>query len=324
MVHAMELQKRKQRLGLSGSHQAAEESKHPKPMWRELLAKVKNPERDAQERRLWSEIEATQRKFEALQLTRRQSPLFSPEPKPQKEIKGAFDPLSAEAEKRVEDALTSTDRHKVLVMHENSNIDISGSIIRCLLPGAWLNDEVINLYMELLKEREVREPERFLRCHFFNTFFYNKLYKDKQRYDYKAVRRWTTQRKIGYLLSECDKILVPVHQDIHWCLAVINVRDRKVEYLDSLKGSDANVLKVLSQYFVDEVKDKCGQDMDVSDWEMLYPRDIPEQMNGCDCGMFMLKYADFHSRGAPLSFTQKDMDYFRKKTVWEILQLTAT
>jgi hypothetical protein len=24
----------------------------------------------------------------------------------------------------------------------------------------------------------------------------------------------------------------------------------------------------------------------------------------CDCGMFMLKYADLHSRGAPLGFTQ--------------------
>lgn len=35
--------------------------------------------------------------------------------------------------------------------------------------------QVINLYMELLKEREVQEPKKFLKCHFFNTFFYNKV-----------------------------------------------------------------------------------------------------------------------------------------------------
>lgn len=35
--------------------------------------------------------------------------------------------------------------------------------------------QVINVYMDLLKERETREPDRFLKCHFFNTFFYNKV-----------------------------------------------------------------------------------------------------------------------------------------------------
>jgi hypothetical protein len=35
--------------------------------------------------------------------------------------------------------------------------------------------QVINLYIELLKERAEREPKRFLKCHFFNTFFYRKV-----------------------------------------------------------------------------------------------------------------------------------------------------
>ncbi|KAH9318397.1 hypothetical protein KI387_020166, partial [Taxus chinensis] len=64
--------------------------------------------------------------------------------------------------------------HEVLVMHESSNIEITGRILQCLMPGAWLNDEVINLYFELLKEREKWEPKKFLKCHFFNTFFYKK------------------------------------------------------------------------------------------------------------------------------------------------------
>lgn len=91
--------------------------------------------------------------------------------------------------------------------HANSNIDITGENLQCLSPGAWLDDEVnltllslllsmmklnfwklivalcistvlvqvINLYLELLKERERREHQKFLKCHFFNTFFYKKV-----------------------------------------------------------------------------------------------------------------------------------------------------
>lgn len=34
-------------------------------------------------------------------------------------------------------------RKKILVTHEDSNIEITGELLRCLRPGAWLNDEVI-------------------------------------------------------------------------------------------------------------------------------------------------------------------------------------
>lgn len=33
-------------------------------------------------------------------------------------------------------------RRKVLVTHATSNIDITGEVLQCLTPSAWLNDEV--------------------------------------------------------------------------------------------------------------------------------------------------------------------------------------
>lgn len=239
-------------------------------------------------------------------------------------LAGVFTPLPPKAETQVKNAMMRPKWSTVLVFHKGSNIEVTGEILQCLLPGSWLNDEVINVYMELLKERESREPEKFLKCHFFNSFFYNKLFKDAQSYDYQAVRRWTTQKKLGYNLLECDKILVPVHQSVHWCLGVIDLRRQKLLYLDSLQGRDPNVLNSLARYIVDEARERGGQDLDVSKWEHVYVDDIPRQLNGCDCGMFMLKYADFHSRGASLSFTQSSMNYFRRRTAWEILQLKAT
>jgi sentrin-specific protease 1 len=36
-----------------------------------------------------------------------------------------------------------------------------------------------------------------------------------------------------------DKIIVPVHLGTHWCLAVINMRKKRVEYYDSLGGTNS-------------------------------------------------------------------------------------
>lgn len=299
------------------------------PRYKELFEETKK--RDCKLKRLELELELATTKLNALQFTKKK--LFKAKEKEEaavehkslieQALEDVFAPLNDDEEADVARALKGGNSREVLVMHENSNIEITKGLLQCLLPGGWLNDEVINLYLELLKEREKREPDKFLKCHFFNTFFYKKLYNPNTRYDYKAVRRWTTQRKIGYSLMDCDRIFVPIHKEIHWCLAIIDMKAKKFQYLDSLRGSDAHVLDVLVKYITDEAKDKTGQDLDVSSWETQLVEDLPQQENGSDCGMFMIKYADFHSRGLPLSFFQTHMPYFRKRTAKEILRLKA-
>ncbi|CAK9145578.1 unnamed protein product [Ilex paraguariensis] len=285
------------------------------PLYKKLLYSMRRM--DPKFNSLQVEIELKWKRFQTLQL-------FWHPKKPEEDIvTEPFVPLTKEEEADVDRALSNSNRRKVLVNHENSNIEITGEVLQCLRPGAWLNDEVINLYLELLKEREKREPKRFLKCHFFNTFFYKKLIGGRAGYDFKAVRRWTTQRKLGYYLLECDKIFVPIHKEIHWCLAVINKKDEKFQYLDSLGGLDTHVMTVLAKYFVDEVKDKGGNDIDVSSWKQEFVKDLPEQKNGFDCGMFMIKYADFYSRSVRLCFNQENMPYFRRRTAKEILRLKA-
>ncbi|KAL1334823.1 putative ubiquitin-like-specific protease 1B isoform X4 [Arachis ipaensis] len=233
-----------------------------------------------------------------------------------------FVPLTKEEEDEVARAF-SADRKKVLVTHYKSNIEITGGTFQCLRRGGWLNDKVIDLYLVLLKERERRKAKNSLQCHFFSTFFYTKLISGKNGYDFNSVRRWTSQKKLGYIPHECDKIFVPIHRTSHWCLAVINQKEKKFQYLDSLRGTDTQVLEVLARYFVDEVKDKTGKDTDVSSWEKEFVKDHPKQLNCYDCGMFMIKYADFYSRNMRLCFGQGDMPYFRLRTAKEILRLEA-
>ncbi|CAI9118818.1 OLC1v1020441C2 [Oldenlandia corymbosa var. corymbosa] len=266
------------------------------------------------------EIELKQKEWEIQQLLR---PQKKEEAVKEDVASEAFKPLTEEEEAEVASALSNSNRRKQLATHESSNITITGEILQCLRPGAWLNDEVINLYFELLKEREKREPQKFLKCHFFNTFFYKKLTSGRGGYNYQSVRRWTSQRKLGYCIYDCDKIFVPIHKEVHWCLAVINKKETKIQYLDSLGGGDSHVMAALSRYIVDEVKEKNGKDLDVSSWGREFVEDLPEQRNGFDCGVFMIKYADFYSRDIGLCFSQDDMPYFRMRTAKEILRLKA-
>eukprot|EP00899_Mesostigma_viride_P013335 jgi/Mesvir1/22001/Mv11643-RA.1 len=187
-------------------------------------------------------------------------------------------------------------KNDLLTEHQGGGMEITRERMACLRKGQWLNDDVINMYMELLKDRQREWLEAaaaaatangkkagkraFGLCHFFNTFFYNKLCQDKRGYEYKGVQRWTKAPKVTYKLKDCAKVIVPVHQQVHWCLAVINLRDQAFEYYDSMGGRDAACLENLARYIVDEVKDKSGEVLDVSKWERRFVTGIPQQNNG--------------------------------------------
>ena len=47
------------------------------------------------------------------------------------------------------------------------------------------------------------------------------------------------------------------------------------------------------RYACDEAQNKLSETWDSSEWTVSAPKDIPKQLNGCDCGVFMLKYADW-------------------------------
>lgn len=243
----------------------------------------------------------------------------------------SFRPLTR-AEEENADQLLSRRGHvdEQMVDDGFTGIVIKRSDMRKLRPGEWLNDEVVNLYMGLLQQRNTRRMDRGEgRMHFFNTFFYEKLAGGDAGYSYDAVQRWTrsaAEVRVGYSLLDCAKIMCPInHGNAHWTHAVINLRDRRFEFYDSMAGgAGVAVLRHLSHYISDLFRDKRIE-LDTTGWEMVIftGREIPQQLNGFDCGMFSCKFADFVSRDAPISFTQGDMPYFRSRTALEIAALLA-
>lgn len=231
-----------------------------------------------------------------------------------------------------EAALAPGPAGEVLVDHPRSAIQLTRRDMACMASLQWLNDEVINLYISLLLERDARQRKQGKgpRCHFFSTFFANKLYKDAGAYNYDLVRRWTLPKRLkasgqaSDSILDCDRIVLPVHQGMHWVCAVIDLQHRKFVYYDSLKGEDHRCLQHLAEYVRDEFKNKRGEQRDdVLDWPREFPKRIPQQRNGCDCGVFTLLFARHAGTASPMLFSQEQMDDWRVRIVHELLALNV-
>ncbi|XP_053705004.1 sentrin-specific protease 1 [Synchiropus splendidus] len=230
------------------------------------------------------------------------------EVKPSEE-KPEFPELTDDMEVEVNRVLRGGSPHEVL--SEGFGLSLTRKDLQTLSNLNWLNDEVINFYMNLLVERS-KDPD-LPSVNTFNTFFYPKL----RSSGYSAVRRWTKRMDI----FSKDILLVPVHLGVHWCLSVVDFRKKAVMYFDSMGGNNDAACQLLFDYLQQESKDKKGKPLDTSGWKLHSKKrsEIPQQMNGSDCGMFTCKYAEYITKDKPITFTQKHMPYFRRRMVWEIV-----
>lgn len=219
----------------------------------------------------------------------------------------AFIPLTPEMESEVDNALKRTPASEVLI--EKFRLRITRRDIATLAGLHWLNDEVINFYMNLIMERG--QKDNYPAVYAFSTFFYPKLSKD----GYQSVRRWT--KKVD--IFSYDMLLVPIHLGMHWCMAHVDFKMRCISYYDSMLGSNELCLRLLMEYLEAEHQDKKGSPYSTSDWKLENKKKIPQQMNGSDCGMFACKFAEYLSRRARIIFDQEHMPYFRRRMVYEII-----
>jgi sentrin-specific protease 1 len=174
-----------------------------------------------------------------------------------------------------------------------------------------------------------------------NTFFYCKVISAKTRMDKELLLRWTKNVDI----FSYDYVLIPNHLGMHWTLTSINMKKRRISYLDSMgggliNGNGATHQQTILEYLQMEHKDKKGTDLP-SDWvinaEGVDDDDnvthtlcvlcthnvvrIPQQKNGSDCGVFTCRFAECIGRHASFEHvTQENMSYFRRRMIYEILK----
>ncbi|PSN56248.1 hypothetical protein C0J52_00378 [Blattella germanica] len=223
------------------------------------------------------------------------------------EEKSALPKITREMEEVIESALSGRPTNEFLI--SAFKLTVTRRDMQTLVGLNWLNDEVINFYMELLNERG--KQSNYPSVYAFNTFFYPKLL---MKDGYSSLRRWT--KKVD--IFSYDLVIVPVHLGVHWCMAAIDFREKVIKYYDSMGAPNHKCLESLMEYLKMESLDKKKKPFDSSSWRTENVQNIPQQMNGSDCGMFACTYAEYLCRNADFRFTQQDMPYFRKKMVYEI------
>ncbi len=222
--------------------------------------------------------------------------------------------LTAE-EKEMYDRIMSESRNADAVVTleavmKTFDMELKKSDVWRLRPSEWLNDESINLYFKMIQKRADSSK---VALHCFNSFFYQFLIDE----GYAKVRRWSRGKD---LFVPDMKILFPVHLGNHWCLGVINMKEKRLEYYDSLFGDNAECFQAMRDYVSQEHQDKKKRPFDWTGWtEVVNPAKMPRQTNGSDCGVFASMFAECMSRDVFPSFAQSDMPNLRKIMTLELV-----
>lgn len=190
-------------------------------------------------------------------------------------------------------------------------------LMTCYKPMAWLNDEIINGYLELIVAYLRRISgntgrNQKPRYHAFSTFFFSNL----RQKGYAGVAKWATRAKIGGEgLLNVDTVFIPVHNSAHWTLMVVKPSIRTIEHFDSL-GSLSPAYVALAKGWL---RGELGQLYVDEEWSVL-PSISPQQDNGSDCGVFLLSTAKSVAVGLePLSYGATDISLLRQKIVAELM-----
>jgi Ulp1 family protease len=207
---------------------------------------------------------------------------------------------------------------KIVVLKDSISIDIR--CISCLKDTVWLNSEVIAFFLEWWREKSgagggvygtplnhVTDPK----CWFTNTYFFTELTKDGV-YNYSNVRRWTSRMDMFQL----DKMIIPINiVNQHWCLAVINFREKLTEVYDSMYCQRQEIHDHLRKWLRDEYQERHKAQLALGDWKINSQPRVPKQNNDYDCGVFMCLFAAYSSIDSPFNFTQRDISLVRQYMV---------
>jgi sentrin-specific protease 1 len=149
------------------------------------------------------------------------------------------------------------------------------------------------------------------------------LYKDGE-VDYERVKRYTSSKANNVDIRGLNKVFAPINvNDCHWTLAVINFVTNEIMYYDSLSrhadpGAAHGYLEAVKTWVNIELKTKRAKN--VLPWTLVnVGLDGPQQVNGCDCGVYVMMTADFLCDDLSPHISPEDINFFRRKIQHDVV-----
>lgn len=161
-----------------------------------------------------------------------------------------------------------------------------------LQPREWLNDEIVNGMMHLIRERlPPGENNTLLFPTHLMQFLTGGAHLD---YDYEAVRNYgRRQCSGGKRVLDYERIIIPINlPGAHWLFAVVYTGRKEIRVFDSLRNQALadKYGEAILKYLGDEHRLRGGPDAppDAHTWNQVMDESFPEQPNGYDCGIFAI------------------------------------
>ena len=233
--------------------------------------------------------------------------------------------LTQEEMKLVNNALSLSGSEKEIIV-KGHKVEITKKDMRTLRDNGWLNDEIVNMVSNLVKDflEMPGEGGRVPKIYLPLSFFTSKLLGDTTFiYGYDNVKRWTSRAKVD--VFECDFLVFPRNiTNTHWACVFMDMKSKIIWNLDSLGSSDREFSDVMLRWLRDEHFDKKKSVLDTKDWKIQGPpKTLPKQNNGVDCGLFLCMFVYFLAHGripTTQDFSQRDMPMLRKLVALWIIQ----
>lgn len=197
--------------------------------------------------------------------------------------------LSTEENRLVNRSLYQPGTNKdVMVKFKPNNgfiVEVSRRNLRTLRRHVWLNDEIINHYMFLLNKCQdifcKKNVER-RRCHFLNTYFFEKINPDSEFHDFKQAEKMR-KRMTEPDIFKLDVLFIPINLGhIHWCGVSDEFEKKSIRVFDSHGGGYEPYARTVFEY-LKEVHLKIYEQPlpEQNYWTIsLSGNDVPRQKNG--------------------------------------------
>ena len=193
------------------------------------------------------------------------------------------------------------------------NCSLTGKGVKKLKGSAWLDDEVINSYFQLVCDSSSSK-----------IFFVDSLnYQTFKKYQelnlpYSLKKSLVSFKDLDYVYFVIN--FTKSEHDAHWAFSVVDVKNKTISFYDSIKNLSRDyynghcvcldVKKFMrSTNFI--------RDIPACDWKLEYP-ETPQQTDGNSCGVFCCQLAKQLSRNQLLKLETKDIPFLRKEMTCEL------
>ncbi len=193
-------------------------------------------------------------------------------------------------------------------------IHLKRRALLCLKPREWLNCEVMDAYMELLQIRNNQNGGKFM---FFPTHFYGLVVPSTDAYNFKSGLPYVYKKNV----FDMDVLVIPMNQGkVHWVMVVVNIKEKRIEFYDPLQPRRTIYpeMSMMQKWFGELAALRSLKTLGIQDWDSQMMTNFPKQKDNYNCGVYVIHFAEFLSRGVPFVIDQDNLDSLRNQILVDL------